>query len=69
MPSESTKRSEKIEGLYETIPVKKVDIPEWSAKLLKGKEGNLLLTTTKGVITHQDEWKHRIGGEILGFVQ
>lgn len=60
---------EKIEGLPKTVQVKKVDILDWSTKLLNGEEGHLLLTTTKGVITHQDALKYRIGGEILGFVQ
>lgn len=41
-------------------------VSEWANKLPLGKNGHLILTTSKGLVSHQDERK--IGGIILGFI-
>lgn len=58
----------RVEALAQTITVKKDEILEWSAKLLDNEEGHLIMTTTKGVISHREAIHYKIGGEILGLI-
>lgn len=58
----------KIEALSRSIQVKKTEISKWSVKLLANEEGLLIMTTTKGVISHLEAIQLNVGGEILGLV-
>jgi len=50
-------------------PVKISDLEYWETQFLPGKNfGILLLSTSKGVITHEQARREGVGGELLGYV-
>lgn len=57
-----------IENLSHTVKIKSRELEAKASSILEGKNGHVLLTTIKGVITHQEAMKHKIGGEILAFI-
>lgn len=58
----------RIEALTPSVQVKKTDIYPWSQKLLDNSDGHVIITTTKGVISHQKAIEYKVGGEILGYI-
>ncbi|KAA8495085.1 40S ribosomal protein S15a [Porphyridium purpureum] len=49
------------------IPVKEIE--KWSSQILPSRQfGHLVLTTSSGIMTHEDARKKHVGGKILGFV-
>jgi len=49
--------------------VKVVDLEKYEARYLPAQDfGVLILTTTKGVVTHMDAKKGGVGGKLLAFV-
>jgi small subunit ribosomal protein S8 len=45
------------------------DIEQWESRYLPGRDfGLLILTTTKGIISHYDARKKGIGGKLLAYV-
>jgi small subunit ribosomal protein S8 len=50
-------------------PVKRDDLEEWEARYLPAQDfGLLILTTTNGVLSHQEAKKQGIGGKVLAYV-
>jgi small subunit ribosomal protein S8 len=50
-------------------PIKIRDIEQWESRYLPGRDfGLLILTTTKGIISHYDARKKGIGGKLLAYV-
>jgi len=44
------------------------DINEWVAKLLPARQfGHIVLTTSYGIVDHEDAKRKKTGGKILGF--
>jgi small subunit ribosomal protein S8 len=49
--------------------VKLADLEKYEARYLPAQDfGVLILTTTRGVVTHMDAKKGRVGGKLLAFV-
>ncbi len=49
--------------------VKLNDLEYWETQFLPGKNfGILILTTSKGVLTHEQARKEGVGGDLLGYV-
>jgi len=50
-------------------PVKAADLEKYEARYLPAQDfGVLILTTTKGVLTHMEAKKDGVGGKLLAFV-
>lgn len=50
-------------------PVKRDDLEEWEARYLPAQDfGLLILTTTNGVLSHQEAKKQGIGGKVLAYI-
>ena len=50
-------------------PVKRDDLENWESRYLPAQNfGLLILTTTEGIISHEDAKKHGIGGKVLAYV-
>ena len=50
-------------------PVKRDDLERWESRYLPAQDfGLLILTTTKGIISHKEAKKHGIGGKVLAFI-
>jgi len=50
-------------------PVKREDLENWESRYLPAQNfGLLILTTTKGIISHEDAKQHGIGGKVLAYV-
>ena len=50
-------------------PVKRDDLERWESRYLPAQDfGLLILTTTKGIISHKEAKKHGIGGKVLAYV-
>lgn len=49
--------------------VKRIDLDKWESRFLPAQDfGLLILTTTKGVITHSQAKQFGIGGKLLAYV-
>jgi small subunit ribosomal protein S8 len=49
--------------------VKRIDLDKWESRFLPAQDfGLLILTTTKGVITHSQAKRFGIGGKLLAYV-
>ncbi len=50
-------------------PVKRDDLEKWEARYLPAQDfGLLILTTTNGVVSHQEAKKQGIGGKVLAYI-
>jgi small subunit ribosomal protein S8 len=50
-------------------PVKRDELEQWEARYLPAQHfGLLILTTTKGVLSHEEAKKEGIGGKVLAYV-
>jgi small subunit ribosomal protein S8 len=50
-------------------PVKRDDLERWESRYLPAQNfGLLILTTTEGIISHDEAKKHGIGGKVLAYV-
>jgi small subunit ribosomal protein S8 len=50
-------------------PVKREDLEKWESRYLPARDfGLLILTTTKGIVSHMEAKKNRIGGKLLAYV-
>jgi small subunit ribosomal protein S8 len=50
-------------------PVKREDLEKWESRYLPAQDfGLLILTTTNGVVSHQEAKKQGIGGKVLAYV-
>jgi small subunit ribosomal protein S8 len=50
-------------------PVKREDLEKWESRYLPAREfGLLILTTTKGIVSHSEAKKNGIGGKLLAYV-
>ncbi len=50
-------------------PVKRDDLEKWESRYLPARDfGLLILTTTQGIISHNEAKKSRIGGKVLAYV-
>lgn len=50
-------------------PVKRDDLEKWEARYLPAQDfGLLILTTTNGVLSHEEAKKQGIGGKVLAYV-
>lgn len=63
-----TKNIKTIEVLQKFVHTKNNQIPKWAEKMLANKEGHLLITTSRGIVTHREATEQRLGGQIIGFV-
>ena len=44
------------------------ELEEWTSKILPSRQfGHLVLTTTYGILTHEDARRRHTGGKVLGF--
>lgn len=58
-----------IGAIKPRFPCKWREIPKWEKQFLPSyKMGILILTTPKGVMTHREAFKQRIGGRLLVYV-
>lgn len=58
----------KIEVLPRFIHAKKKHLLVWARKMLPKTNGHLLVSTSKGILTHSEAVQQQIGGQILGYV-
>jgi small subunit ribosomal protein S8 len=50
-------------------PVKREDLEKWESRYLPARDfGLLILTTTRGIVSHMEAKKNRIGGKLLAYV-
>ena len=50
-------------------PVKQEEMDKWEARYLPARDfGLLILTTTEGILSHDEARKRRIGGKLLAYV-
>ena len=50
-------------------PVKREELEKWESRYLPARDfGLLLLTTTKGIVSHAEAKKNGIGGKLLAYV-
>jgi small subunit ribosomal protein S8 len=50
-------------------PVKREDLEKWESRYLPARDfGLLILTTTNGVISHEEAKKQGIGGKVLAYI-
>ena len=50
-------------------PVKRDELEKWESRYLPAQNfGLLILTTTEGIISHEEAKKHGIGGKVLAYV-
>ncbi|UCF12847.1 MAG: 30S ribosomal protein S8 [Thermoplasmatales archaeon] len=50
-------------------PIKRSDLEKWESRYLPARDfGLLILTTTEGIISHNDARKKGIGGKLLAYV-
>jgi len=50
-------------------PVKRDDLEKWESRYLPARDfGLLILTTTQGIISHNEAKKNGIGGKVLAYV-
>lgn len=62
-------RINKCAAIYPRFYVKCSEIDEWAKIYLPARDvGTLILTTSKGVMTHHEAKKRRIGGALLAYV-
>ena len=50
-------------------PIKREDLEKWESRYLPARDfGLLILTTTQGIISHDEAKKNGIGGKVLAYV-
>ena len=50
-------------------PIKKEELDKWESRYLPAQDfGLLILTTTKGIVSHNEAKKNGIGGKLLAYV-
>ncbi|UCH71949.1 MAG: 30S ribosomal protein S8 [Thermoplasmatales archaeon] len=50
-------------------PIKREELEEWESRYLPAQDfGLLILTTTKGILSHNEAKKNGIGGKLLAYV-
>jgi small subunit ribosomal protein S8 len=50
-------------------PVKRQELEKWESRYLPARDfGLLILTTTMGIISHDEAKKHGIGGKVLAYI-
>lgn len=50
-------------------PIKRDDLEKWESRYLPARDfGLLILTTTQGIISHNEAKKNGIGGKVLAYV-
>lgn len=50
-------------------PVKREELEKWESRYLPARDfGLLILTTTKGIVSHMEAKKDRMGGKLLAYV-
>ena len=50
-------------------PIKREDLEKWESRYLPARDfGLLILTTTQGIISHNEAKKNGIGGKVLAYV-
>ncbi len=50
-------------------PIKRDDLEKWESRYLPARDfGLLILTTTRGIISHNEAKKNGIGGKVLAYV-
>ena len=50
-------------------PIKRDELEKWESRYLPARDfGLLILTTTKGIISHEEAKKDGIGGKVLAYV-
>lgn len=57
-----------IESLPRFIHTKKNKLNEWAKQMLPKNKGHLLVSTSKGILSHTEAEKQHLGGQILGVI-
>lgn len=57
-----------IESLPRFIHSKKSKLNEWATQMLPENRGHLLISTSKGILSHIEAEKLHLGGQILGVI-
>lgn len=56
-----------IEVLPQFVHTKNNQLQDWAKKMLAEKSGCLVLSTSRGIMSHHEATSKHLGGQILGF--
>lgn len=58
----------KFEAIPEVLTVSRKEVLRYAADIVPSITGHMLMTTSKGIMTHHDAVQKGVGGQIIGYV-